>query len=149
MLKIRKNQKIYLITAAIIILSFVLIGISLICQKPQMLTDKKEYKQEESLRVKIQNNLINKSICFSSCYPYYLEEKTGGKWSRFEYSSCDFPNVVENCIEPKKTKAFEIILPAGLKEGVYRIVSGTCINCAVNSEFKETKWIRSNEFVIK
>ena len=36
-------------------------------------TDKREYREKENPKITIENKL-RENICFSSCYPYYLEK---------------------------------------------------------------------------
>jgi hypothetical protein len=123
-------------------------------QKVNILTDKTEYHQGESLKVNIKNNLI-KNICFSSCYPYYLEREKSEPgsptkiWEIYLYSKCDRENLNEKCIEPGKTKAFEINLSEYVEVGFHRIALPVCVGCKVGEKFKESKRFYSNEFLVK
>ncbi|PJE69698.1 MAG: hypothetical protein COU98_00625 [Candidatus Staskawiczbacteria bacterium CG10_big_fil_rev_8_21_14_0_10_38_10] len=149
MIKIKKEigKKIYLIIAIFV---FILVSINLFLssQEIKIITDKEEYQKEESLRVKIINNFIGKNVCFSSCYPYYLEEKVDKKWLRFEYSNCDSEDLNENCVDSKGVKAFEIVLP-NLESGIYRIASAICVNCDSGSQFTGKRWVYSEAFIVK
>jgi len=109
--------------------------------------DKEDYKIEDALKVNIENNLDEK-ICFSSCYPYYIEEKDGEEWKSIPYSSCTADNLVEKCINSKETKTFESILPS-IEAGVYRLAISVCTQCNIGETFKEEQWFYSDEFIIK
>jgi len=119
-------------------------------------TDKTEYSPEETLKVSI-NNTLRKNICFSSCYPYYLEKKNGstsspqsGEWKSYPYGKCDRADIIEKCINSGKTKTFEIDLSSvKIKEGLHRIAIPICQGCKIGKDFKETKIFYSNEFTIK
>jgi len=115
-------------------------------QKIVVVTDGIKYDNEGTLRVKIKN-LFLKKICFSSCYPYYLEKKDG-VWRPYSYQDCQGPNLVEKCIGPGRVKAFEISLPL-IKKGVHRIVVPICEDCRAGEEFQESKRFYSNEFEIE
>lgn len=113
-------------------------------------TDKIEYQTEGALRIKIKNNLAE-NICFSSCYPYYLEKNgslQGGGWQSYSYSKCDEPDIVEKCIELFKTKAFEIILTF-TEPGLHRIAIPVCVGCQEGEGFREDKRLYSNQFRIQ
>lgn len=111
-------------------------------------TYKTEYLEGENPRVKIENNLREK-ICFSSCYPYYLESNNGG-FKSYKYGNCSRDNVVETCIEPGQIKTFELILDKTKTEkGIHRIAVPACIGCALQDNFREDKFFYSNEFIIK
>ena len=115
-------------------------------RKVVIITDKVEYQSSEMLRLKIKNNLA-KNICFSSCYPYYLEVKEK-KWQSYEYGECQKPNLAEKCMRPAEIKGFELTLVA-TKNGLHRLAVPVCIDCKENEGFKETKRFYSNKFIIK
>jgi hypothetical protein len=131
----------------------VLVSVFLIWWKYQIsgnvsiVTDKKEYEIEEVLKLTIENNL-NKNICFSSCYPYYLERKNG-EWKSYPYGKCQKTDLVINCIKPGEKKAFQIDDLSYAKEGLHRLSIPVCINCKLVDPFKEEKRFYSNEFRIK
>jgi hypothetical protein len=154
------NKKL-LITILIAIILFGILGIAgwlawrnYLRQKVNILTDKTEYQQGESLKVNIKNNLI-KNICFSSCYPYYLEREKSEPssptriWEIYLYSECDQEDLNEKCIEPGKTKVFEINLLEYIEVGFHRIALPVCAGCKVGEKFKESKRFYSNKFLIK
>lgn len=120
-------------------------------QALKIITDKTEYNNGGSLKVKIKNPSF-KNICFSSCYPYYLEWKIGSmasvEWGTYSYESCSSPDLTENCIGPFKLRAFETALPKA-KIGAHRIAISICEDCAQGQEFIETKRFYSNEFEIR
>ncbi|MBZ9571894.1 hypothetical protein KJA15_00945 [Patescibacteria group bacterium] len=109
-------------------------------------TDKTEYEQKETLRVKIKNN-FRKNVCFSSCYPYYLERKTE-EWKSYLYGDCQKKDLIETCVNPGEVKAFEITL-SPVEAGLHRIAIPICSDCKTGEEFKESRKFYSNEFTIK
>jgi len=115
-------------------------------QRIAVITDKKDYENGGSLKVKIQN-LFLKKICFSSCYPYYLERKEGA-WKAYSYQDCSKANITEKCMEPSETKAFEIALPL-IEEGAHRIAVPICESCNTGGQFQESQRFYSNEFEVK
>jgi len=114
-----------------------------------VLTYEKEYQAGENPKVKITNNSPEK-ICFSSCYPYYLEKNNGSPLTSYQYGSCPHPDVAEICMEPKEVKSFEILLE-GMKtqEGHHRIAVPACIGCTVQQKFRKDKFFYSNEFMLR
>ena len=135
----------------IILVLIVLMALLWKGQKVIIKTDKAEYDNASVMRVKIKNYSLD-NICFSSCYPYYLEWKTGPlasiEWSAYPYESCSDRDLAEKCLGPLRTKSFEIDLPR-VKQGVHRISVPVCQNQGLGSEFKETGRFYSNEFEIK
>lgn len=109
-------------------------------------TDKREYEAGGTLRVKIENTL-KKQICFSSCYPYLLENKNEN-WESYEYIECQEFNGNGHCIKAGDLKAFELTLFEGI-EGVHRLAIPICIGCKNEDSFREDKRFYSNEFIIK
>lgn len=111
-------------------------------------TEKTEYQTGEALRVKIVNDL-NKEICFSSCFPYYLERENEEGWKNYLYNDgCESGDLVERCVNPKEIKAFELVLPT-LKEGTHRLAVPACLGCAIQETFKKDQWFYSNPFIVK
>lgn len=142
----KKKILILIIAGAILIFLAIAVFFTLKLRRVVMVTDKTEYKGEESLQLKVKNGLTA-NICFSSCYPYYLERKEG-KWIRYDYQECNYVDVVERCLNPRKERTFGITLPS-LKVGVHRLAIPICKNCKVGNEFGMTQTIYSNEFEIK
>jgi hypothetical protein len=110
-------------------------------------TDKGEYKKEESIIVEIENK-TNKQICFSSCYPYYLEKKDGN-WKSYLYDNCPKVDLTINCIKVKDKKFFQIEDLSYTQEGIHRLAIPLCVGCNLVENFKESKRVYSNEFLIK
>jgi len=113
-------------------------------------TSQKEYPRGENPKIKIKNNL-RKRICFSSCYPYYLEKVNDGlKSYHLRYNDCLFPDVAEVCIEPGQVKAFELLLDEmEIEKTVHRIAVPACIGCALKENFRKDNFFYSNIFIIK
>ncbi len=146
----KTNKKIFIILIALIIL----VAVFLVWQKYNTLqveilikTDKTEYEKEGILRVKIQNN-FGKTICFSSCYPYYLERKIDERWESYSYAECREFNSNSDCIDAKKQKAFELVLP-NVPAGLHRLAIPACLNCKIEDIFRKDKEFYSNTFLIK
>ena len=117
-------------------------------EEATIITHKTEYLGGENPRVKIENNSREK-ICFSSCYPYYLESNNGG-FKSYKYGNCQKDNLAETCIEPNQIKVFELVLDkVGIKKGAHRIAVQACIGCALQDNFRQDKFFYSNEFIIK
>jgi len=111
-------------------------------------TNQKEYARGDNPKIKIKNNL-RKTVCFSSCYPYYLE-KSNGDLKSYHYNDCLFPDVAETCIEPGQVKAFEILLDKMEIEGsTYRVAVPACIGCALKENFRKDNFFYSNKFIIR
>ena len=110
-------------------------------------TEKSEYKKGVSIIVKIANE-TNRNICFSSCYPYYLEKKNG-QWKSYLYDNCPRLDLTGNCIRPKGEKLFQIEDLSYAKEGLHRLAIPVCLGCNLVENFKESKRFYSNEFLIK
>jgi len=107
-----------------------------------------EYAEGENPRIKINNN-TDKTICFSSCYPYYLE-KDDGSSQAYNYGSCPYADVAQPCMKPGDVKAFEILLDKmKIDKGTHRIAVPACVDCALQESFRRDEWFYSNEFVIK
>ena len=75
-------------------------------------TEKSKYLNGESLKLKIVNN-SGETLCFSTCYPYFLEKKDKN-WETYTYVECDHDNIHNGCIEDGKKKAFELTLPKAI-----------------------------------
>jgi hypothetical protein len=109
-------------------------------------TDKSEYSPGDSLKVKIDNQM-DKKVCFSSCYPYYIQKK-GEKWENYHYIECDKQDVVENCVNPGTAKSFELTLPK-ITNGIHRLSIFSCISCELTEKFKSNENFFSNRFFVK
>jgi len=135
------------IFAIFVILVIVFVFFVLKGQKIEVVTDSAQYADGEPLRLKIKNYLLG-NICFSSCYPYYLEKENGVGWKGYLYEDCPHPDVAEKCIGAFGTKAFETSLPETI-EGKHRVLIPVCSNCKEGLSFKETNRFYSNVFEIK
>jgi len=109
-------------------------------------TDKTEYLKGETLKIHIKNPL-KENLCFSSCYPYYLEKKNNS-WKPYSYVDCPKKDIIEKCVKPKESKTFETTLPQ-VKAGLHRLTISACVGCNIGAEFKENKKFFSNEFLVK
>ncbi len=112
----------------------------------EVLTDKEAYTPGDSLKVKIEN-VSEKELCFSTCYPYYIEAKKEG-WKSYEYQPCSGENAVDSCVGPGEVKAFELSLPY-LKGGLHRLAIPACAGCRGRDIFEDELWLYSNQFEIK
>jgi len=109
-------------------------------------TEKAEYLAGDNLRLKIKND-SGKELCFSTCYPYFLERKEEN-WERYNYVECKQTNIHNGCIKSEKEKAFELTLPE-VEAGLHRLVVPVCSECKPEEGFKEETEFYSNEFLIK
>ena len=109
-------------------------------------TDKIEYEKGEVLKLKVKNDSLKK-ICFSTCYPYYLERKNSN-WESYKYEECRSFNGNGHCLGPKREKAFELTLPK-IPAGTHRLAIPVCTSCENEESFHEEKRFYSNEFNIK
>jgi len=134
-----------LIALAVIILVAVLTS-SKVPEEVNVITEKTEYKTGDVIKVKIENNL-KENICFSSCYPYYLEKKDG-EWKSYNYMDCPNSDLVKDCIDSRQVKAFELTA-FSLKEGLHRLAISVCIGCNLEEVFREDQKFYSNEFIVK
>lgn len=132
---------IIVIVAIILAVLFVFQGASV-----KITTDKKEYKAGDTLKVKIKND-SRENICFSSCYPYYWEKKKEN-WEDYHYVDCPDNNLVDNCVNPKKVKAFELSIPV-IDNGLHRLAIPACLGCNLQERFREDQRFYSNDFVIE
>ena len=111
-------------------------------------TSQNEYQAGENPKIEIKNNL-KETVCFSSCYPYYLEGNNGAL-KPYGYGNCSDPDVAETCIGSGELKTFEIILDRmRVEKGKHRIAIPACIGCTLQENFRKDKSFYSNEFVIK
>lgn len=130
------------ILAAIIVASYLLPGE----EDVRVLTDKEEYALGEDLKVKIDNDSGDK-LCFSTCYPYYLERKDGD-WTSYKYIDCPEEDKVDSCVDPDQVRAFELKIPP-VDKGIHRLMIQACVGCETNEVFKKEKELISNQFIIK
>lgn len=113
-------------------------------------TDKTEYRQGENPKITIENRFKD-NICFSSCYPYYLEEnKEDSRFATYDYGACHDPDMSKDCILSGNAKSFELLLAdINPDKGIHRIAISACLGCSLEENFKKDKWLYSNEFMMK
>lgn len=111
----------------------------------QISTDGVEYENGGVSKLKIKN-ISQKTICFSSCYPYLLQRKDL-IWKTYNYKDCPDSDIIKTCLAGGETKAFETELPQ-VKEGLHRFVVPVCEDCKTKESFRETRRFYSNEFKI-
>jgi hypothetical protein len=141
-----KDKKIFIILLVFVVFSAFLIWKLQGYFNPSIFTNRTDYRDGEKLKVTIKNTL-NENICFSSCYPYYMEKKNDN-WESYDYGICDKENINEVCIEPDEVKAFEIDLVL-VEKGPHRLALPACLGCNVGDYFREIKRFYSNEFIIE
>lgn len=144
----RNKQLLIVLITLIILVGFGLIWRNYWILKEEVLiaTDNTKYEKEGVLKITVTNNL-RRNICFSSCYPYYLEKKNG-EWKSYIYGDCQETNLNETCINPGQEKTFEINLSL-VEKGLHRIAVPVCTGCKIGENFREDKRFYSNEFMIK
>ena len=144
-----KNNKILIGLAVLVVLTIsFLVWQFFIAKAPKvlLLTDKTEYEQDGTLKIAIKND-SGENICFSSCYPYFLEKKDG-EFQSYPYSVCPEPNLNEPCVDPRQSKFFQINLPL-LEAGIHRLAISVCLGCKIKEIFREDQKLYSNEFNVK
>ena len=148
-----KKEDLLIIGAGLIILLVIILAALFLPSQPEeqplevkVVTDTESYNKGDSLKIKIENNL-NKSVCFSSCYPYYFEKKNGD-WVDYDYMNCPNGDLPKDCIDSKNTKAFELVIP-DLGEGIHRLALSACVGCNSEDSFEEDQKFYSNTFIIK
>lgn len=145
------------LTLVILIILIIVIAVSWLTWKGyqtskekeiSILTYQKDYPEGENPKIKIKNN-STKTVCFSSCYPYYLESKNGDLKS-YRYGSCPYSDVAEICMEAGEVKAFELLWDKmSVNKGLHRIAIPTCLGCTLQENFRKDKFFYSNEFIVK
>ena len=119
----------------------------LLPQQVLIITKEPVYRPNGELKLAIKNILPN-NICFSSCYPYYIETKLG-KWVTYDYYEyCPHPDLIESCIKPDYAKFYSILLP-DLAPGLHRIQVPVTVSGKIGQEFRKDKVYYSNDFIIR
>jgi hypothetical protein len=147
------NNKKWLIITLVLIVVIIVMVLSYIYYRPELekengtiiVIEKESYKIGDALKIKIANN-SDKEICFSSCYPYYFEKKDGS-WNSYNYQNCPEDNLAKPCLKPNQEKAFEISIPQ-VEKGVHRLSLPACLECSLDSGFKENERLYSGDFII-
>ncbi len=115
--------------------------------KVEISLDIDSYNIGENIKIKITNNL-SENICFSSCYPYYLEFKTeNNNWEKYKYKDCPEEDIAEKCINYRETKFFEL-LSKKHQTGIHRISIPVCVDCEEGEKFEKDKEFYSIEFEV-
>lgn len=149
--KSKENNLIFSVLLAIIVLTLIIVaGLAPSDRNRssglEITTEMEGYDKEDLLKVKIVNK-TDKDICFSSCYPYYLEREKEEGWKSYSYSNCSDENLAVACIVSKDVKAFELVLPPTI-EGSHRLAIPICYDCDEGDNFEAQKKFYSNEFII-
>jgi len=150
--KIKRTVKILKIFAIVVVIFLVSWTVGLFVWKSYQpydilaVTNNTKYALEEPLRVRFENK-TEKTFCFSTRVPYYIEIKEGFRWKSYPYALISAEDVVLKCMKPGDTKIFELSLFG--KEGVHRLVIPICLGCEMGDEFKEDRRIYSTVFVVK
>lgn len=112
-------------------------------------TSKNVYSKDEKIRIVIKNNL-KENICFSSCYPFYLERRSSS-WEVYPYVECKKKDIITTCINSGKEKIFETVGSPlqWISSGLHRLLIPACVGCKVGDEFRENRKFYSNEFQVK
>ncbi len=129
--------------AAITILCF----FSVAARSAKAVMDKTEYKVGGPAEITIKND-AGKPICFSSCYPYFLEKQVGDNWQKYSYGACDEDQVAVSCIPAGKFKKFQLTLDEAVK-GLHRLAIQVCSGCAAGQKFEADLAITSNTFTVQ
>jgi hypothetical protein len=148
-----KNPKDRMIMAGLIALACLFFwGIwnyhyQLLPQEVLVITEKPVYSSNDVLKLAIKN-VLPKNVCFSSCYPYYLEIK-GEKWVKYDYyEQCSHLDIIETCIKPDYAKFYEISLP-DLAPGLHRLRVPVAVNEKEGEAFSADRVYYSNDFIVR
>ncbi|MDD4831141.1 MAG: hypothetical protein PHI77_03770 [Candidatus Pacebacteria bacterium] len=113
-------------------------------------TQKIEYaKSEKLLRLNIKNYTLA-TVCFSSCYPYYIQKKDG-QWKDYPLAQCEENNIATDCVDFFETIGRGIDLDQWrdfLESDSHRLALPACIGCNAGDPFRADKTFYSNEFKI-
>jgi hypothetical protein len=140
------NKKIIIVILLVILLVLAFNFLRKTPGEVTITTDQTEYESGEAPTMTIENSLSS-NICFSSCYPYYLE-KNNGQWKSYPYAECEELDLVEKCIESDQAKGFELVVSL-IETGLHRIAVPSCVDCQIGEKFEENRRFYSNEFTIK
>jgi len=144
------NKK-YIIAATIfIVLTLAVLTFILITSREEEVVirlDREEYSRGEKARVSVRNWFWNSEICFSSCYPYFLQRENGS-WREYGYEDCNFEDKIVKCVKPFQKKIFQTTIPC-TSDGTYRISVPICKDCNLGTVFNEETRFYSDKFKIK
>jgi hypothetical protein len=118
-------------------------------KRVEAITNKREYPAGTDLDISIQNNL-GETICFSSCYPYFLQKSSDGNgdWRDYKYADCKAADVTSACIQNKEFKKFRLPLE-NADAGTNRLMIPVCLGCQVGQGFRQDQVIYSNSFQVR
>lgn len=105
------------------------------------------YNEGEEITVTVRNNSF-KQICFSSCYPYYLQKKDGG-WQSYDYSQCPEEDLNIPCLDSNEEKTFQFNLQQKIQQGPHRVAIPINKDGTQGESFEEDFKAYSEPFEIK
>ncbi|MFA5249537.1 MAG: hypothetical protein WC397_03345 [Candidatus Paceibacterota bacterium] len=148
---ISKNKIAYSVVAVFLIIAIGLAAWFFWGDRLVVVTQQSEYaKTEDNLRLNIKSYALQ-DVCFSSCYPYYIQKKDG-TWENYPFAKCDRQEVATECV-----KAFNLVgrgidltnWDNLLLADFHRLALPACIGCKEGDPFRTDKVFYSNEFLIK
>jgi len=118
-------------------------------KRAEAITNKREYPVGSELVVSIQNNL-GRGICFSECYPYFLQKNGGdtGNWQNYEYGKCQDFDAAIDCVQDRGFKEFRLPLE-DVDPGLNRLMIPVCLGCQTGDKFNRDTAIYSNTFQVR
>ena len=105
------------------------------------------YKRGEEMQLTVGNNSFKK-ICFSTCFPYYLQYKEEN-WNTYNYPSCSEKNLNMPCVSPGESKTFSFSLNKKLREKIHRLAIPINRGGEKGSKFEEDQKVHSEIFDVK
>lgn len=108
---------------------------------------KQIYDKGEKVRITVRNNTL-KQICFSSCYPYYLQVKNGD-WHSYNYSECFEEDLNVPCLSSGESRKFKFTLRKSIRSEIHRIAIPIDKEGTAGEKFEEDKKIYSEPFEVK
>lgn len=109
--------------------------------------NKQMYNRGEEIRITVRNNSFGQ-ICFSSCFPYYLQRKDKN-WHSYDYPSCPEKNMNIPCLSSGQTRKFKFELGQSLQDGLHRIAVPINKKATAGEGFEEDQKVHSPPFEVK
>lgn len=106
------------------------------------------YEKGEQVELTIRNN-TSEQICFSSCFPYYLQRRKNDKWVTYDYPSCSDEDLSTSCISPSQVKKFRLTLEKYVRANSHRFAIPIFKGGEKGEKFEETERIYSEPFEVK
>lgn len=113
---------------------------------------KPEYTLQDSIIMLNIQSYAPEKICFSSCYPYYIQKKDGS-WEDYPSAKCLRENLAASCVDAFgligrgiELKQWQSFLKSDL---LHRLALPACIGCKEGEPFRVDKTFYSNEFKIQ